>query len=183
MNKSTKKSGWVLPMAAMTILNVFVLGLAAIAVTLPITSCDNGTNSDDIARDVPLDIPGYNISVNCKPSQDELKDKISRQIDNIIHIRSGGDIDTFKNYVAVKGLTIIIEDYVGGDDYKIDPTSDNSFIIRSTFVSQTHDIGVEIKLTQAVDALNIQHHVVLLSKQFNNICMAHLDFQRPHRHA
>jgi hypothetical protein len=120
--------------------------------------------------------------VNCLPSQDELKNKISRQVDNIIHIRSGGNIDTFKNYVAAKGLTIIIEDYVGGGDYKIDSNSDNSFIIHSTFVSQTSDINLEIKITEAVIALNNQHHVVLLSKQFNNICMAHLDFQRSHRH-
>jgi hypothetical protein len=70
MKKSTKAKLLSISLTAVTIF----IPLAAAALVF---NCDNGTTSTDAARDVKIAAEtGYDIYVNCKPSQDTAKNNI-----------------------------------------------------------------------------------------------------------
>jgi hypothetical protein len=140
-----------------------VVGLAAMAL-FGAAGCDNETPPpQDIARDVKIaTYQGKDIYVNCLPSQDALKDKIATQVSEII-AGSGGNTDTFRSYVAAKGLTIIIEDvpeYSNSEDCRI--VSDSSFAVRVAFVSTAKVQKLFIVISGAVVDMNGVYQIVML---------------------
>jgi hypothetical protein len=183
MNKPTKKSGKVLPAAVMTILNVFVLGLAAIAISLPITSCNNGTTNEippDVARDVTIaedSIAGYKVIVNCKPSQDGTKEKIATAISSIKE-----DAGPEWAYILNNSpITIIVDDTLTNN---YEAKSKTSLVIKYSIANSTNPAEVKVRIEGGIAARD-SFVEAALNNQFNNanktIRIAHFGFQRLQR--
>jgi hypothetical protein len=113
--------------------NVQVWIAAALLGLVFFAGCDNGTTgvpAPDVARDyeVYTHASGHKVYLNCLPSQKaDIESNVVTaltELDNMNHA-------SFDAFMTNNNLTIIIEDYTGGNNSKAtDPKSADKFILR-----------------------------------------------------
>jgi hypothetical protein len=171
MKKSTKMLS-----GTLTFATLFTL----LAVTM---GCDNGTNSEkDIARDVTIaedSIVGYKVIVNCKPSQDDARSKITTAISSIKE-----DAGPEWSYILSNSpITIIVDDTLSNI---LEAKSKTSFAIKYSIANSTNPAEVKVRIEGGIAEMDLFVEAAL-NNQFNNanesIRMARFGFPRPQRQA